>query len=122
MSTELKLKKIMASSKIEPFIRHIRFPFFKNLAEGSKIDFEYPITALVGQNGTNKSSVLRALFGSPNNYSLGSLWFSTDVDEIKDGGRSRFIYGYYDKATDSICHASIPNAWITAVCSLTDND
>lgn len=102
MSTELKLKKIMASSKIEPFIRHIRFPFFKNLAEGSKIDFEYPITALVGQNGTNKSSVLRALFGSPNNYSLGSLWFSTDVDEIKDGGRSRFIYGYYDKATDSI--------------------
>ncbi|EEZ9832982.1 TPA: ATP-binding protein [Escherichia coli] len=92
----------MASSKIEPFIRHIRFPFFKNLAEGSKIDFEYPITALVGQNGTNKSSVLRALFGSPNNYSLGSLWFSTDVDEIKDGGRSRFIYGYYDKATDSI--------------------
>ena len=102
MSTELKLKKIMASSKIEPFIRHIRFPFFKNLAEGSKIDFEYPITALVGQNGTNKSSVLRALFGTPNNYSLGSLWFSTDVDEIKDGGRSRFIYGYYDKATDSI--------------------
>lgn len=102
MSTELKLKKIMASSKIESFIRHIRFPFFKNLAEGSKIDFEYPITALVGQNGTNKSSVLRALFGSPNNYSLGSLWFSTDVDEIKDGGRSRFIYGYYDKATDSI--------------------
>lgn len=102
MSTELKLKKIMASSKIEPFIRHIRFPFFKNLAEDSKIDFEYPITALVGQNGTNKSSVLRALFGSPNSYSLGSLWFSTDVDEIKDGGRSRFIYGYYDKATDSI--------------------
>lgn len=102
MSTELKLKKIMASPKIEPFIRHIRFPFFKNLAEDSKIDFEYPITALVGQNGTNKSSVLRALFGSPNNYSLGSLWFSTDVDEIKDGGRSRFIYGYYDKATDSI--------------------
>ncbi|EFH3256437.1 AAA family ATPase [Escherichia coli] len=102
MNNHLKLKQIMASAQIEPFIRHIRFPFFKNLAEGSKIDFDYPVTALVGQNGTNKSSVLRALFGSPNNYSLGSLWFSTDVDEIKDGGRSRFIYGYYDKATDSI--------------------
>ncbi|HBB9909637.1 TPA: ATP-binding protein [Citrobacter freundii] len=97
-----KLKKVMASQDIEPFIRHIRFPFFKNLTEGCKIDFNYPITALVGQNGTNKSSVLRALFGSPNNYSLGSLWFSTDVDEIKDGGRSRFIYGYFDKPTKSI--------------------
>lgn len=102
MNNHLKLKQIMTSAQIEPFIRHIRFPFFKNLAEGSKIDFDYPVTALVGQNGTNKSSVLRALFGSPNNYSLGSLWFSTDVDEIKDDGRSRFIYGYYDKATDSI--------------------
>ncbi|HGY7489826.1 TPA: hypothetical protein ACNTDU_004884, partial [Escherichia coli] len=60
------------------------------------------ITALVGQNGTNKSSVLRALYGSPNNYSLGNLWFSTDLDEIKDGGRSRFIYGYYDSASKDV--------------------
>ena len=92
----------MKSPDIEPFIRHIRFPYFKNLTEGCLINFDYPLTALVGQNGTNKSSVLRALFGSPNNYSLGSLWFSTEVDEIKDGGRSRFIYGYYDAATSSI--------------------
>lgn len=92
----------MNTNAIEPFIRHIRFPYFKNLEEYSTIHFHYPITALVGQNGTNKSSVLRALYGSPNNYSLGNLWFSTDLDEIKDGGRSRFIYGYYDKATDSI--------------------
>lgn len=92
----------MRSQEIEPFIRHIRFPYFKNLTEGCQVDFNYPITALVGQNGTNKSSVLRALFGSPNNYSLGSLWFSTDVDEIKDEGRSRFIYGYFDAPTNSV--------------------
>ncbi|MEQ4917061.1 AAA family ATPase [Klebsiella quasipneumoniae] len=97
-----RLRNVMKSADIEPFIRHIRFPFFKNLAEGCKVDFNYPITAFVGQNGTNKSSVLRALFGSPNNYSLGSLWFSTDVDEIKDEGRSRFIYGYFDAPTKSI--------------------
>lgn len=92
----------MRSSDIEPFIRHIRFPFFKNLTEGCRINFDFPITVLVGQNGTNKSSVLRALYGSPNNYSLGSLWFSTKVDEIKDDGRSRFIYGYKDSATSNI--------------------
>lgn len=90
----------MSSTAIEPFIRHIRFPFYKNLEEFSIINFHYPITALVGQNGTNKSSVLRALYGSPNNYSLGSLWFSTDIDEIKDDGRSRFIYGYFDSSSN----------------------
>ncbi|HIA8382367.1 TPA: ATP-dependent nuclease [Klebsiella pneumoniae] len=96
MSEIIKLRGLMSSKTIEPFIRHIRFPFYKNLEEFSVINFNYPITALVGQNGTNKSSVLRALYGSPNNYSLGSLWFSTDIDEIKDDGRSRFIYGYFD--------------------------
>lgn len=99
MNIKIKLKQLLDHESIEPFIRHIRFPFYKNLTEGSRIDFQYPITALVGQNGTNKSSVLRALYGSPNNYSLGNLWFSTDVDVIQDGGRSRFIYGYNDKAT-----------------------
>ncbi|EPC8190000.1 ATP-dependent nuclease [Yersinia enterocolitica] len=102
MSEISKLKKLMSTSTIEPFIRHIRFPFYKNLEEYSTINFNYPITALVGQNGTNKSSVLRALYGSPNNYSLGNLWFSTDIDEIKDDGRSRFIYGYYDSYSKEI--------------------
>lgn len=102
MNIKTKLKAILETSSIEPFIRHIRFPFYKNLTESSRIDFKYPITALVGQNGTNKSSVLRALYGSPNNYSLGNLWFSTDVDVIQDGGRSRFIYGYYDSSTSDI--------------------
>lgn len=37
MSTELKLKKIMASSKIEPFIRHIRFPFLKTLQRVARL-------------------------------------------------------------------------------------
>lgn len=44
----------MKSADIEPFIRHIRFPFFKNLTVGCKVDFNYPITAFVGQNGTNR--------------------------------------------------------------------
>lgn len=96
---ENSLRSLLATNKMEPFIRHIRFPFYKNLAEGARIDFSFPITVLVGQNGTNKSSVLKALYGTPNGYSLGSLWFSTSVDPIEDGGRSRIIYGYYDKDT-----------------------
>lgn len=99
------LMGLYESNSLEPFIRHIRFPYLKNIDPQSKISFEYPITALVGRNGTNKSSVLRALYGSPNNYSMGNLWFSTEIDEIKikEGGeRPRFIYGYYDKSTNKI--------------------
>lgn len=78
----------------EPYIRHIRFPLYKHLKKNARIDFSFPITALVGQNGCNKSSILQALFGSPNNYSVGTYWFSTDVDRISKDSRHCFIYGY----------------------------
>lgn len=99
---EVSLRSLLKANKMEPFIRHIRFPFYKNLAEGARIDFTFPINVLVGQNGTNKSSVLKALYGTPNGYSLGNLWFSTSIDPIEDGGRSRIIYGYYDADTNKI--------------------
>ena len=61
-----------------------------------KIEFNYPITALVGVNGASKSSVLRAIYGAPKNKSIGDYWFETNIDHIKDE-RSVFIYGYYNQ-------------------------
>jgi len=83
---------------MEPYIAHIRFPQYKNLAPNTSIYFSYPITALVGANGTNKSSILRALYGSPENNNLGNFWFSTSIDPIKETGErpSCFIYGYWN--------------------------
>lgn len=80
-----------------PFISHIRFPHYKNLIPNLKIEFKYPITALVGVNGASKSSVLRAVYGAPKNKSIGDYWFETNIDHIKDGNRSVFIYGYYNQ-------------------------
>ena len=100
---EAKLRSLLKSHKLEPFIEHIRFPHYKNLAPDTRIEFTYPITALVGANGTNKSSVLRALFGSPENNNLGNYWFSTSIDPIEESGdrRSCFVYGYRN-ALDNI--------------------
>jgi hypothetical protein len=83
--------------KLSIDIGHIRFPHYKNLAPDTKIDFTFPITALVGANGTNKSSILRALQGAPGMNNLGVFWFSTSVDPIQETGseRSAFIYGYH---------------------------
>ena len=93
------LKAMLAARKFDPYISHIRFPHYKNLATDLKIDFDFPITALVGPNGTNKSSILRSIQGCPEGENLGVYWFSTSTDPIADtGARNAFIYGYHHKA------------------------
>jgi hypothetical protein len=92
------LPGMLAARRFEPYIHHIRFPHFRNLRDGTRIDFDYPVTALVGPNGTNKTAILRALQGCPDQFNIGLYWFSTDLDPIagitpKD--RHRFIYGYF---------------------------
>ncbi len=81
-----------------PYISHIRFPHYKNLVHDFKIEFKYPITALVGVNGSSKSSVLRAIYGAPQNKSIEDYWFETDIDKIDNTNRSSFIYGYYNQS------------------------
>lgn len=92
------LKLLKENRQLEPYINYIRFPSYRNLRDNLKISFEFPLTAIVGQNGTNKSSVLRALWGCPEGNSLARFWFSTEVDQIlEDGGRPRYIYSYYQQ-------------------------
>jgi predicted ATPase len=82
------------------YIAHIRFPRYKNMAPGTRLDFNFPITALVGANGSGKTSILNALYGAPKGYQTGEFWFSTKVDPIEEGGGSpnRFIYGHYSRS------------------------
>ncbi|MCG7630881.1 AAA family ATPase [Gordonia McavH-238-E] len=86
-----------------PHIESIRFPHFKALEKDLNIDFTFPITALVGQNGSNKSSILHALDCAPGRRSMSNHWFSTSLDPInrltkKD--QHRFIYSYIARASD----------------------
>lgn len=86
------------------YITHIRFPRYKNIVDGARIDFTFPITALVGSNGSGKTSILNALYGAPARKSLGQFWFSTKVDPIQEGegSPSRFIYGHRNSTLKSI--------------------
>lgn len=94
------LSTLLQKKKLEPYITHLRFPRYKNLTDNLRVDFSHPITALVGQNGTNKSSILRALYGAPSYNNLGNLWFSTSIDPIEEGDNAPncFIYGYNNAA------------------------
>lgn len=63
-------------------LRSLRFPNFRNFIPGAVINFEFPITVVLGKNGTNKSSLLHALYGAPKNNSISEFWFETDLDAI----------------------------------------
>ncbi|MGJ8514833.1 AAA family ATPase [Carnimonas bestiolae] len=106
LSEEIELLKKMGKyEKIFPgYITHIRFPRYKNIVDGTRVDFTFPITALVGPNGSGKTSVLNALYGAPARKSTGDYWFSTKVDPIEEGEGSpnRFIYGHHSSDLKSI--------------------
>lgn len=95
------LYRLKTEGHLEPYIKYIRFPYYRNLNADLKVSFDFPLTAIVGQNGTNKSSLLRALWACPEGNSLARFWFSTDVDRIlEDGGRPRYIYSYYQQEAE----------------------
>lgn len=99
---EKKFNSIYGKNKkesYEPYIRTIRFPKYKKLDPNSEINFTFPLTVLVGENGCNKTSVLQAIYGVPENQSVSKYWFSTEVDKIKDiqTDPSCFVYSYFHK-------------------------
>jgi len=68
----------------QKYIEYIRFPFFKNFEENLKVNFTFPITFIVGQNGSGKSSLLHALYGAPEGkYSYKTEFTKTNVEILK---------------------------------------
>jgi predicted ATPase len=106
------------------YIEYIRFPFYKNFSANMKIDFSFPVTFLVGANGTGKSSLLQALYGAPKDKNVGQYWFNTELDYISDlkNNRHCYIYEYrtpYTKILVEVLRSRIgkrgnPNFWETA--------
>lgn len=85
------------------YIKYIDFPFYKNLVPRTRINFEFPMTVFIGQNGSGKSSTLHALFGAPQGYTCSDFWFSTDVDPIAESGdRNRYFYGYVENKNSEV--------------------
>lgn len=89
------LRSALNADQFEPFLRSIRFPHFKNLDENFEIEFTFPVTAIIGPNGCNKSSILRALQSCPEGSSISDYWFDSALDEIDEStGSQRYIHSY----------------------------
>lgn len=85
------------------YIEYIQFPFFKNMQMHTKINFDFPLTVLIGRNNSGKSSVLHELYGAPENKRCADFWFSTEVDLIRESDEpNRFFYGYREDKKSEI--------------------
>ncbi|QCE32552.1 ATP-binding protein [Acetobacteraceae bacterium] len=91
-----KLKKAKRNiSVFQPYINYLRFPTpFKGIAKETQIDFDFPVTALVGANGASKTSILQALAGAPSGLSPGNYWFETVLDGIQSNSDASIITGF----------------------------
>lgn len=105
MITEEEIQKSIKAIKsfspghpLKNYISYIVFPRFKNLQPGTRLDFDFPLTALVGPNGIGKTSVLHALWGAPFGYSTSRFWFETHLDPIEGEGSDtqRFFYAHWN--------------------------
>jgi len=88
------LNEFSKSRNFDPYISSIIFPNYKNVSNGQEINFDFPLTLLLGKNGANKSSILHALYGCPDGKSTEDYWFSTHVDKISSKNRQSFFYRY----------------------------
>lgn len=91
--------KFKPGAPLRAYIGQIRFPNFKNIEPGTLINFSFPLTVLVGANGSGKSSILHALYGAPKDQTTRDFWFSTELDPIVEGkglGPSRYIYSHWN--------------------------
>lgn len=97
------IQQMKVNGCFKNYIEYIQFPFYKNLVPNSRINFDFPLTVLIGKNGGGKSSTLHALFGAPQGYTCGDFWFSTEVDPIAESGdRNRYFYGYREEGGSDI--------------------
>lgn len=124
MSLIEQIKQAKERRAFRKYIDYIRLPKYKNFIQGGVLKFDFPITVLVGRNGTGKSSILKALYGCQERYNIGDYWFSTKVDTIldSDGERNCFIYNYSANTSESEFEVLIqraprkgsPDYWETA--------
>lgn len=95
-----KLEGMSIENHFDTFIRNATFPNFKNIVPFTRVDFDFPITFVVGGNGSGKSSLLHALWGMPFRSSTSRFWFSTAIDPIEEGGEygiNRYWYTHWCK-------------------------
>lgn len=126
-----KISQKKAAGNYPNFINFIAFPFYKNFVLDTKITFDFPVTALVGLNGTGKSSILHALRGCVLNKTPERYWFDTPLDPILEQEASRRPFLFYEYTDEQKINREVakarrtrkdnPDYWETTVPAISYN-
>ncbi|WP_426672045.1 ATP-dependent nuclease [Mucilaginibacter sp. McL0603] len=122
------VNSLVSIKKADQFVKYIdfiQFPFYRNLEVNSKINFDFPLTVFIGQNGCGKSSALHAVYGTVYGKTPYEFWFDTEVDPIQyyddEKRRHSFWYQFKNEKGDivEVVKARIrrendPNYWETS--------
>ncbi|QRR02622.1 ATP-dependent nuclease [Dyadobacter sandarakinus] len=119
------IRTLKANGQVKKYIDFIQFPFYRNVDLDTRINFTFPLTVFIGQNGCGKSTCLHALYGAPVNHTPYEFWFDTEVDPVtyynEQRKRHSFWYSYkdVDKKIKEVIKARIrrgedPNYWETS--------
>lgn len=98
------LRGFKPGKPLKNYIAYAVFPKFKHIEAGTRVDFPFPLTALVGPNGSGKSSLLHALYGMPARSSTIRFWFATALDPIAGPKKDpqRYFYGHWNESFNGI--------------------
>lgn len=119
------INRIKSNTQFKKYVDFIRFPYYRYLELDTHINFDFPLTVFIGQNGCGKSSCLHALYGMPQGYTPYEFWFETKVDPIMyyDDQKKRHSFWYSFKDENNIVREVIkarnkrgkdPNYWETS--------
>ena len=90
------IKQMKANDIFKKYIEHIRYPKFRNLEPNTRINFDFPLTFLVGKNGggIEKSASSGPILYTATTFSLGerSLWGGSSVAGL---GVRWYIHGAF---------------------------
>lgn len=89
------IERCFSHGLYDPMITDVSFWNYKNVSNGVKLEFNFPVSLIIGPNGTNKTSILRALESFPVGKSLSDYWFGTKLDPIlNESQKTEYFYSY----------------------------
>ena len=119
------INSVKKANQFKRYIDFIHFPFYRNIQPNSRINFGFPLTVFIGQNGCGKSSVLHAIQGATKGNTPYKFWFDTKLDPViyydDEKRRHSFWYSFSDEKNNvrEVIKARIkrgddPNYWETS--------
>lgn len=93
MLSKLKtIESLFSKGIIKVELKYLKVNKFRQFEDNSRVDFNHPLTVLVGKNGSGKSTLLKLIKSISKGRNANHYFFETEWDAFNDKGISEFQY------------------------------